>query len=164
MRRAKLVVLALSLLPLFSCQWWATKEDIQTLREDIKETIREEVKAGAEEQKQIEQRQSAKIDQVVATVNEPNGLAGMIARNPVRSWFGLEFLLIGGLSFTAARRLNRKYSYRRDPVTDDEYESLTIASWVLNKFLGRRTIDQPQPPDPPMPGPPDNYPPLRRIK
>lgn len=92
-----------------------------------------------------------------------NGLAAMMVRGTPWSWFGLEFLVIGELSFTAARRLNRKYGHRRDPVTDDEYKSLTIASWVLSKFLGRRTIETPQS-DPDPPGSPDDKPPLHIVK
>lgn len=87
----------------------------------------------------------------------------MIVRRSQWSWFGMEFLLFGRFSFFANLRMNRSYLFRRAPVTDDEYESLSIASWVLNRFLGRRSIEQPQP-DPDLQGPPDDQSPLRIVK
>jgi len=141
------------LLTVFSCGI-ATKRDLQTLREDIKETIRQEVKAGTAEQKQIEQRQSAKIDQVVATVNEPNGLAGMIVRGAPWSWFGIEFLLLGGLSFAAALRLRHKS--RTTDMAGDDYKIVAFARKLLNTVGARR---KPDPPDPP-----DKKPPLHVVK
>ncbi len=142
---------------LFTACGIATKRDIQTLREDLMETIREVVKAGAEEQKQIEQRQSAKIDQVVATVNEPNGLAAMIARNPVTTWYGLEFFLFGGLSFAAALRLRHKS--RLTDMAGDDYKIVAFARKLLNTVGSRRKTDPPEPP-----GPSDDKAPLMIVR
>ncbi len=111
------------------------------------------MKAGTEDQKQIEQRQSEKIDQVVATVNEPNGLAAMMARNPVMSWYGLEFLFFGGFSFTAALRLRQKS--RMTDMAGDDYKIVAFARKLLNTVGARR---KPDPPDPP-----DKKPPLRVV-
>ncbi len=108
------------------------------------------MKAGTEDQKQIEQRQSEKIDQVVATVNEPNGLAAMMVRNPVWTWYGLEFLLLGGFSFTAALRLRHKS--RMTDMVGDDYKIVAFARKLLNTVGARR-----------KPNPPDDKPPFLKI-
>ena len=143
-KNGALYIIVAGLVLLTSCGI-ATKKDIQTLREDIKETIREEVKAGTKEQRQIEQRQSKKIDQVTAAVNAPNGLAGMLARNPVTTWYGLEFLLLGGFSFTAALRLRQKS--RMTDMAGDDYKIVAFARKLLNTVGARRKPEPPEPPD-----------------
>lgn len=148
-----LLLFIILLLLIISCGI-ATKRDLQTLREDIKETIRDEVRAGADEQKELEQRQSAKIDQVVATVNEPRGLAAMFASDPVRTWYGIEFLLFGGFSFAAALRLRHKS--RMTDMAGDDYKIVAFARKLLNTVGARRKPDPPEPPD--------GKPPLRVVK
>ncbi len=154
----KLRYLIVGLFLLTSCSL-ATKQDIADLRKDVRE-VRAEIQSEARKQESLVQRQTALVVAVKDKVSAKSGLAGMIVRGSPWSWFGLEFLPVGGFAFFASLRLNRIYIFRRTPMTDDEYESLTIASWVLNKFLGRRTIEQPQP----DPDPPDDKPPLRVVR
>ena len=91
---------------------------------------------------------------MAATINEPNGLAGMIARNPIWTWYGLEFLLLGGFSFTAALRLGHKS--RMTDMAGDDYKIVAFARKLLNTVGARRKPDPPEPPD--------KKPPLRVVK
>ncbi len=161
-RPIKLYYIIVGLFLLTSCGL-ATKRDIANLKKDVQE-VHEEVRSGARDQERQAQRQTELVVAVKNRVTEKKGLAGMIARGSPWSWFGLEFLLVGGFSFFASLRLNGIYIFRRAPITDDEYESLTVASWVLNKFLSRRRVDpdEPKPPDPP--GPPNDHSSIRIVK
>lgn len=145
-----------------------TKDDLAQFRRDIRDDIhevRKEVQAEAKKQEQQTERQTELVLDVSNKVSEKRGLAAMIARRFPWSWFGAEFLLFGGFSFFASLRLNRIYLFRRAPVTTDEYESITVASWVLNKFLSRRRIESPKtdPDNPGPPEPPNDKPPLRIV-
>lgn len=152
--RAGIILLLICVLPMFSCHWWVTKEDLQTFREDLKEDIREEIRTGTEEQKRIEEQPTVKLDKVVVTVSEPRGPSGMIARDPVRTGLGLEFLLAAGFSFTAALRL--RHQSRVNDMYGDDYKVVSFARKLLNTVGVRRNPDPPEPPD--------GNPPLRVVK
>lgn len=131
----------------------ATKRDIADLKKDV-QGVREEVRSEARKQEQQAQRQADLAIAIKNKVTEPSGLAAMIARDPVRTWYGIEFLLAAGFSFTAALRLRHKS--RVTDMWEDDYKIVAFARKLLNTVGARRKPDPPEPPD--------DKPPLRVVK
>ncbi len=53
---------------------------------------------------------------------------------------------------------NRRPYYRRDPLTDEEYDSLSLGNRMLGYFLDRRRVDHDEP------KPSDDGPTLRIVE
>ncbi len=129
----------------------ATKQDLAILKGDLESTIKEEA----------QNRNAAAASIIYRAQPLRQVLADKIAGVPLWTWFSGEFILFGGFFLFNAVRLNRRPYYRRDPLTDEEYDSLSLGNKMLGYFLARRRIE---PVKPELPDPPDNKPPLRVVK
>lgn len=86
-------------------------------------------------------------------------LTDKVVAHPYRG-FSLEFLLVGGFCFLAARRLNNQADVVEGELDYEDVQSLSFVRRILDMVINRNHGKGP-PPDPPGPG---ERPGLRVVK
>ena len=150
MKRIRLLLLTVLSIFLASCTL-ATKNDIARIQKALQENTQ------TSEVQRKELRKQLMILQV--RVPKKRSLADKLVTHPYRTGFGLEFLLVGGFAFLAARRLNSQPDVDGD-LDYKDVQSLSFARRILDMVISRNVHKRP-PPDPPEPG---DGPRLRVVK